>query len=412
MAQPALAARARDRGGRHGDPCRCAALALRHHTAARPHHGHRRPRPRARAAARASYGLARASHADRRRARVRQRPHRAPQRALADRRRAGRRRFGIAEARQGHGGRGQDGHSQRADPSARGARRPARDSGGDRRFGGNPPARGPARPRRRRAKAIDRKGLAGKSSERQPAEGAVGDADGIGLHSAGRQSKDMMPRTLSAVNLALAAVAALLVLYIGRQFVAPTSLPVGGRRAAAPTASAAAIETARSPARAYNMVASRNLFSPTRTEAPSSGVLAAAPVVRPNLFGVVVRDSGSIAYLEDPTTKRVAGYRVGDRILGGTVQSIKVDAVTIDAPGGAMDVRLHDPGKPRATPAAAAGTPQPGMAPVLPGVIPPVTPMPPTPMPPQAMQPPVQHPGQPPALVPGQPPLVVPGPPA
>src|SRR5438034_715407 len=144
MAQPALAARARDRGGRHGDPCRCAALALRHHTAARP--------------------------------------------------------------------------------------------------------------RRRRAKAIDRKGLAGKSSERQPAEGAVGDADGIGLHSAGRQSKDMMPRTLAAVNLALAAVAALLVLYIGRQFVAPTSLPVGGRRAAAPTASAAAIETARSPASAYNVV--------------------------------------------------------------------------------------------------------------------------------------------------------------
>src|SRR5207249_4158292 len=192
---------------------------------------------------------------------------------------AGHRRFGIAEARQGHGCRGQDGHSQRADPSARGARRPARDSGGDRRFGGNPSARGPARPRRRRAKVIDRKGLAGKSSERQPAEGAVGDADGIGLHSAARQSKDMIPRTLAAV--------ALLVLYIGRQFVAPTSLPVGGRRAAAPTASAAAIETARSPASAYNVVASRNLFSPTRTEAPSSGVIAVTPVVRPNLFGVV-----------------------------------------------------------------------------------------------------------------------------
>src|SRR5205823_99163 len=166
-------------------------------------------------------------------------------------------------------------------------------------------------------------------------------------------------KDMAAEVLALAAVAALLVLYIGRQFVAPTSLPVGGRRAAATTASAAAIETARSPASAYNVVASRNLFSPTRTEAPSSGVIAATPVVRPNLFGVVVRDSGSIAYLEDPTTKRVAGYRVGDRILGGTVQSIKVDAVTIDAPGGAMDVRLHDPGRPRATPATAGGTPQP-----------------------------------------------------
>ena len=206
----------------------------------------------------------------------------------------------------------------------------------------------------------------------------------------------MIPRTLAAVNLALAAVAALLVLYIGRQFVAPTSLPVGGRRAAAPTASAAAIETARSPASAYNVVASRNLFSPTRTEAPSSGV---------------------IAYLEDPTTKRVAGYRVGDRILGGTVQSIKVDAVTIDAPGGAMDVRLHDPGRPRATPATAAGTPQPSVAPALPGVIPPTS-APPMTAPPHAVgQPPMQPglppgtmiPTQPPTVaVPGQPPVVTP----
>ncbi|HEY3100840.1 MAG TPA: hypothetical protein VGL14_18130 [Methylomirabilota bacterium] len=225
-----------------------------------------------------------------------------------------------------------------------------------------------------------------------------------------------MPRTLAAVNLALAAIAALLVLYIGRQFVAPTPLPVGGRRAAT-AAPAAAIETVRAPASAYNVVASRNLFSPTRTEAPSSGVIAAAPVVKPNLFGVVVRDSGSIAYLEDPTTKRVAGYRVGDRILGGTVQSIKADAVTIDAPGGAMDVRLHDPGRPRATPATAAGTPQPSVAPALPGVIPPAAP-PHTTMPPATVAQPPMQPGQPPGTmiptqpptvaIPGQPPVVTP----
>jgi hypothetical protein len=143
-------------------------------------------------------------------------------------------------------------------------------------------------------------------------------------------------------------------------------------------------------------------------------VVTASPLIKPNLFGVVVRERGSIAYLEDPTTKRVAGYRVGDRILGGTVQAIKADGVTIDAPGGAMDVRLHDPGKPRATPATAAAPPQPGTAPVLPGVIPPVTPTPATPpqaMPPQAMQPPVQ-PGQPPTFVPGQPPVVPGQPPA
>jgi hypothetical protein len=217
-----------------------------------------------------------------------------------------------------------------------------------------------------------------------------------------------MPRKLVALNVALAAVAALLVVYTARQFLAPMPLPVGGRRAVAAGAGATVAEMPRPPASAYNVVAARNLFSPTRTEAPSGTAVANTPLVKPNLFGVVVRESGSIAYLEDPTTKRVAGYRVGDRILGGTVQAIKADTVIIDAPGGAMDVRLHDPGRPRATPATATGTPQPSVAPALPGVIPPAAPTAP---PPQVAQPPVQpgqapvFPGQPPVF-PGQPPAV------
>src|SRR5881397_3456218 len=215
----------------------------------------------------------------------------------------------------------------------------------------------------------------------------------------------MMSRTLVAVNLALAAVAVLLVLYIGRQFVAPTPLPLGGRRAVTLAGTTGSADSPRPPGSAYNVVAARNLFSPTRTEAPSSSVVTASPLIKPNLFGVVVRERGSIAYLEDPTTKRVAGYRVGDRIMGGTVQAIKADGVTIDAPGGAMDVRLHDPGKPRATPAAVSAPPQPSVAPALPGVIPPTAT---TPVPPTVAQPPTQ-PNQPPVM-PGQPPMVgVPG---
>jgi hypothetical protein len=211
-----------------------------------------------------------------------------------------------------------------------------------------------------------------------------------------------MRRIFVALNLALAAVATLLIVYIARQFIAPMPLPVGGRRVAMAGASATT-DTARPPASAYNIVAARNLFSPTRTEAPSSTAVTTAPLVKPNLFGVVVRDGGSIAYLEDPTTKRVAGYRVGDRILGGTVQTIKVDGVTIDSPGGPMDVRLHDPGRPRATPASAS-TPQPSVAPTLPGVIPPT---PTTPVSPTVAQPPMG--GQPQGFVPGQQPGFVPG---
>jgi len=220
-----------------------------------------------------------------------------------------------------------------------------------------------------------------------------------------------MPKKLMALNLVLAAAAALFVVYIARQVLAPMPMPVGSRRTPPPATAAAATETPRAPAGAYNVVAARNLFSPARAEGPSSGMaMAGGPLVRPNLYGVVVRESGSIAYLEDPTTKRVAGYRVGDRILGGTVQAIKSDAVTIDAPGGAMDVRLHDPGKPRATPAAVTGVPQPAATPLLPGMIPPLPPPAVTAAPPQAMQQPPMPAAQPPMVIPGQPPTVaVPG---
>jgi hypothetical protein len=155
-------------------------------------------------------------------------------------------------------------------------------------------------------------------------------------------------------------------------------------------------------AAAYNVVAARNLFSPTRSEAASTTTVAATPLVRPNLYGVVVRDGGSIAYLEDPTTKRVAGYRIGDQILGGKVQAIRGDVVTIDVPGGPMEVRLPDPGKPRATPTAVTGPPQPNVAPALPGVIPP-------PAPPAAAVPPQPQLAQPPQMVPPQPQPVIPG---
>jgi hypothetical protein len=217
-----------------------------------------------------------------------------------------------------------------------------------------------------------------------------------------------------ALNVVLAALSAVLIAYIVRQLVAPTPLPVGGRRAAATTVVPTAVETPRAPSGAYSVVAARNLFNPSRSES-ASGVTAAAatPMVRPNLFGIVVRESGSIAYLEDPVTKRVVGYRVGDKVIGGTVQTIKSDSVVIERPEGPVDVRLRDPGRPRAvaTPGTGLpqlGVPQQGMVPpsqpaaaVLPGVIPPTAAQP---LPPQAAQPQVQQPVQPGA--PGTPPAM------
>jgi hypothetical protein len=228
-----------------------------------------------------------------------------------------------------------------------------------------------------------------------------------------------MPRKFVALNVVLAALSAVLIAYIVEQLVTPTPLPVGGRRAAATTVVPPAVETPRAPAGSYTVVAARNLFNPSRSEsALGTTTVTAAPLVRPNLFGIVVRDGGSIAYLEDPVTKRVVGYRVGDKLIGGTVQTIKSDSVVIERPEGPLDVRLRDPGKPRATSTPGpTGLPQlgmpPGMAPqpgaALPGVIPPAASAQPLPQP---IAPPVSQPqfGQQPGMTaPGTPgPTIVP----
>src|SRR2546425_9292640 len=87
--------------------------------------------------------------------------------------------------------------------------------------------------------------------------------------------------------------------------------------------------------------------------------------------GVVLRDTNPIAYLEDPLTKRVAGYRIGDTIAGGRVEAITADHVLISRPDGIMDVRLRDPSKPRPAPPAQPAVPGQPPVPGVPGVVPP-----------------------------------------
>jgi len=188
-----------------------------------------------------------------------------------------------------------------------------------------------------------------------------------------------MPKKLLIINALLLVIAGGSAAFIARQIMAPMAMPLAARSRPAPAVTASGEEAPRNQAGAYASVAARNVFSPTRSETPPTASPAtAAPLVKPNLFGIVLRDGAPIAYLEDPTTKRVAGYRVGDAMAGGTVQTISADSVVIARPDGNLDVRLRDPGKPRpASQPATAGLPGgPGAQPVvgpaaLPGVIPP-----------------------------------------
>ena len=213
-----------------------------------------------------------------------------------------------------------------------------------------------------------------------------------------------MPRRLLAVNVVLAGVSLLCVGLITKQLIGSRPVPSRSRApAATPAAPPPAAESPRLPAQAYSVIATRNLFSPTRSETPGAGMAGgpAINIVKPSLHGVVLRDGAPIAYLEDPLTKRIAGYRIGDPIAdsvaGGTVQTISADAVVIARPEGTVDVRLRDPSKPRPPAPAAAGQPpvpgQPsgaGQPPVplpTPGVL--------HPTPRAFMPPPILPPGQP-----------------
>ena len=155
---------------------------------------------------------------------------------------------------------------------------------------------------------------------------------------------------------------------IWRSIVAPS--PIAGARSRPPAASAslargpaATPAGARAPLASYAVIGTKSLFSPARTE----GEAAAGPAQsgpKPFLYGVVLATDLSIAYLEDPGSKRVTGYRIGDAIAGGTLTIIAPDHVVLKRSDGMVDVPLRDPAKPRAALPEAA--PPAGGAPTAP----------------------------------------------
>jgi len=97
---------------------------------------------------------------------------------------------------------------------------------------------------------------------------------------------------------------------------------------------------------AGEVIASGNLFDPSR----SSASTAAAPAgPRPLLYGVVAGEGAkSRAYVEDPVTKLVRGYQIGDMVAGWRLDQIREDRVVIaGAERGMLEVLLREPGKPR-----------------------------------------------------------------
>jgi hypothetical protein len=69
----------------------------------------------------------------------------------------------------------------------------------------------------------------------------------------------------------------------------------------------------------------------------------------PLLFGIVYVDDAWIAYIEDPGTRAVGRYRVGDSVGGRTIDAIDDERVVLRGAEGTVEVRLSDekPGAPK-----------------------------------------------------------------
>lgn len=186
-----------------------------------------------------------------------------------------------------------------------------------------------------------------------------------------------MSKKFWAVNLVLAGVAVLFAVSLVRDLTHSRSLPPppAPRRAPAglPAQDAGESPIAGERLGTYNVIVAKHLFNPSRAEGGPAPAAPAAPLPpKPLLLGLVVDGPKSRAYLEDPTTKRVFGYQIGDSVAGGRLEQIAGDKVVITRPDGAMEILLRDPSKPRpVTPAAQAPAPSSpvGRAPIPPRAV-------------------------------------------
>jgi hypothetical protein len=189
-----------------------------------------------------------------------------------------------------------------------------------------------------------------------------------------------LSKKILALNVVLAGVAVFLAIWLVRDLAAtrPLPPPPAARKAAggAGPEDTAPENAAKDPLTAYNVIVAKYLFSPSRTEGAPEVAKPAVPLPpKPFLLGVVVDGPSSRAYLEDPSTKRVFGYQVGDSVAGGKLDKIADDRIQISRSDGVMDVLLHDPAKPRPpAPVQAAPPGAPGAAPPGRVITPPATP--------------------------------------
>jgi type II secretory pathway component PulC len=154
-------------------------------------------------------------------------------------------------------------------------------------------------------------------------------------------------RYLHLLNLVLIAVSVVFAYQTVRAFTTPRvprERPTLAAAAAQTPATGAASkpDTDRRPL--YEVIATRNLFSASRTETPPAVAGVASSLPKVVLHGVVMLDEGrSRAFLEEGNSKKVNSYGIGDQVAGGRIETISLDRVVIARPEGRVEIVLHGP---------------------------------------------------------------------
>src|SRR5262249_3816140 len=167
-----------------------------------------------------------------------------------------------------------------------------------------------------------------------------------------------LPR-LGWLNLTLLGAAACFACGMTRELAASRPLPGPPARqpaSASPKAPAdvspPGVSVQRDERALFSAIADKNIFSPSRS---NTSAIADSPGGKPFLHGVVVNDRKSRAYLEDPVSKKILGYAVGDSVGGGRLDAIKAyrgGILRLEVP---TEVLLRDPSRPQPTATVTAG---------------------------------------------------------
>src|SRR5262249_36204496 len=153
-----------------------------------------------------------------------------------------------------------------------------------------------------------------------------------GVAQSQRMSARLSKRLL-LLNVLLLGVALFFGVTLAREGTRSRPLPPPPAPRRAPVAAASEEAPAAPPEEklaSYNVIVSRPLFNPSRTEgAAVTAAPVAPPQPKPMLLGVIVDPDAtkSRAYLEDAASKRVFGYKVGDAVSGGRVEQITDEKV-------------------------------------------------------------------------------------